>query len=165
MDVIFETIREFSQRVNLPEQLIRCLVKQGKLPHIKPKSCWVKINVKSALLALDAARRNERNNSRRVSGKNASTYQDHAQAGEETPGTVAGQNPTSEKSREGGSETVQCQDCNGAVTDVIRLRALVKQIVRNVTDEHVAILKDNCEPSDVLIVKEILAKARKEVGL
>jgi len=54
MDVIFETIREFSQRVNLPEQLIRCLVKQGKLPHIKPKSCWVKIHVQSALVALDA---------------------------------------------------------------------------------------------------------------
>ena len=53
MDIVFETIREFSQRVNLPEQLIRCLVKQGKLPHIKPKSCWVKIHVQSALLALD----------------------------------------------------------------------------------------------------------------
>ena len=53
MDVTFETIKEFSNRVNLPEQLIRCLVKQGKLPHIKPKSCWVKIHVKSALLALD----------------------------------------------------------------------------------------------------------------
>lgn len=53
MDVVFETIKEFAIRVNLPEQLIRCLVKQGKLPHIKPKSCWVKINVKSALLALD----------------------------------------------------------------------------------------------------------------
>lgn len=60
---------------------------------------------------------------------------------------------------------MQCPDCESAVDDMIRLRALVNMIIRNVTDEHVAVLEDNCEPSDVLIIRELLAQARKECGL
>ena len=50
---------------------------------------------------------------------------------------------------------MQCTDCESAVVNIIRLKAIIKQIVRNVTNDHVAILLDNCEPADVLIIKEI----------
>lgn len=60
---------------------------------------------------------------------------------------------------------MQCPGCESAVDDMIRLRALVKMFIRNVTDEHVAVLEDNCEPSDVLIIKTLLDQARKECGL
>lgn len=51
--VWFETVREFAKRVNLPEQLIRCMVYQGQLPHVRPKKSWVKINVPMAIHALN----------------------------------------------------------------------------------------------------------------
>ena len=51
-DVIFETPAKFAKRTNLPERLIRALVRQGQLPHIKTGNCHVKIHIEGALEAV-----------------------------------------------------------------------------------------------------------------
>lgn len=52
-DVIMETIRDFAKRVNLPEKLIRLMVRQGQLPHVKTNgNCHVRIHVEAALEAI-----------------------------------------------------------------------------------------------------------------
>lgn len=52
-DAIMETISVFAKRVNLPERLIRTMVKQGQLPHLKLiGKCHVRIHVEAALEAL-----------------------------------------------------------------------------------------------------------------
>ncbi len=47
----FESILAFSKRVSLPERLIRAMVKQGQLPHVK-SGTRVKIHIEAALEAI-----------------------------------------------------------------------------------------------------------------
>ncbi|WP_455577308.1 hypothetical protein [Anaerosinus sp.] len=49
MSEIFESIADFSKRVNLPERLIRSLVKQGQLPHMKLGKCHAKVHIEAGL--------------------------------------------------------------------------------------------------------------------
>lgn len=52
-DAIMETISDFAKRVNLPEKLIRRMVRQGQIPHLKTiGNCHVRIHVEAALEAL-----------------------------------------------------------------------------------------------------------------
>ena len=49
---IFETPANFAKRTDLPEQLIRSMVKQGQLPHMKTGKCHVRIHVEASLEAI-----------------------------------------------------------------------------------------------------------------
>ena len=51
-NTIFETPAKFAKRVELPEHLIRSMVKQGQLPYMNTGKCHVRIHVESALTAL-----------------------------------------------------------------------------------------------------------------
>lgn len=53
MEVLFESVPKFSKRIGLPETLVRCLVKQGKLPHVRGNK-HVQINIPASLDALKA---------------------------------------------------------------------------------------------------------------
>jgi len=48
----FESPPVFAKRVNLPEDTIRLLAKEGKLPHIKPGKSHIQICVEAAGVAL-----------------------------------------------------------------------------------------------------------------
>lgn len=48
----FESIAAFSKRVNLPERLVRSLVRQGQLPHVKTGKCHVRIHVEAGMEAI-----------------------------------------------------------------------------------------------------------------
>lgn len=45
---VCESISKFAARVGLPERLIRAMVKQGLLPHVKTGKCHVRIHVEAA---------------------------------------------------------------------------------------------------------------------
>lgn len=49
---LFETINQFAERTGLPIKLIRIMVRQGQLPHIKTGKAHVRIHIDSALDAL-----------------------------------------------------------------------------------------------------------------
>lgn len=48
----FETIAAFSKRVNLPDGVVRRMVKQGELPHVTTGKTHVKIHIEAALEAI-----------------------------------------------------------------------------------------------------------------
>lgn len=52
MPDIFEPPLAFSRRTGLPERLIRLMVRQGQLPHVRTGKCHVLIHVEAALDAL-----------------------------------------------------------------------------------------------------------------
>lgn len=49
---IFEPPKSFARRVGLPERLVRVMVRQGQLPHVKTGKCHVLIHVEAAMDAL-----------------------------------------------------------------------------------------------------------------
>ena len=49
----FESPPVFAKRVNLPEEVIRLLAKQGKLPFIKPRKSHIQIHVEAAEIILE----------------------------------------------------------------------------------------------------------------
>lgn len=49
MSEAFETIAVFAKRVGLPEKLIRAMVRQGQLSHVKTGPCHARICVAAAL--------------------------------------------------------------------------------------------------------------------
>lgn len=53
MTPIMETVSDFAKRTNLPEKVIRAMVKQGQLPLLKTAgNCHVRIHVDAALEVL-----------------------------------------------------------------------------------------------------------------
>ncbi len=45
----FESIPNFAKRVNLPERLLRVMVRQGQISHIKPGKSHAMVHVEAAL--------------------------------------------------------------------------------------------------------------------
>lgn len=52
MDPAFESISSFAKRINLPDGLVRAMVKQGRIPHIKTGKTHVRIHIEAALEAV-----------------------------------------------------------------------------------------------------------------
>ncbi len=52
MESVFETIAAFAKRVNLPDSVIRRMVKRGELPHITTGKTHVKVHIEAAMEAI-----------------------------------------------------------------------------------------------------------------
>ncbi|MBP1763501.1 MAG: hypothetical protein H6Q65_559 [Firmicutes bacterium] len=50
--MIFETVKVFSERVGLPEDLLRKMIRQGQIPHVRTGARHVRVHVEAGLEAL-----------------------------------------------------------------------------------------------------------------